>query len=100
VGARGNPPDLRREGPNPNGLNLAIWMFWVFVVRGSDSLPLLPFFGIVLPLLLRVIFLGVLVLRVVGILALLRFLILVTVLVLLFTLLVLGFAHRGTPSMR
>jgi hypothetical protein len=75
-------------------------MFWVFVVWGSYSFPLLPLFGIILPLLLQVILLGVLVLRVVGILALLRFLILVAVLVLLFTLLVLGFAHRGTPSMR
>jgi len=81
-----------------NRINLAVWVFSIFVVRGSDSLPLLPFFGIVLPLLLRIILLGVLVLRVVRILTPLRFLVLVTVLVLLFALLVFGFAHRGTPS--
>jgi hypothetical protein len=75
-------------------INSAVWVFWIFFVRGSDSLPLLPFFGIVLPLLLRVVLLGVLVLRVVGILALLRFLVLMTVLILLLALLVFGFAHR------
>ena len=62
-------------------------------MRRTYSLPLLRFLGIVLPLLLRIILLGVLVLRVVRILTLLRLLVLVAVLVVLPILLILRFAH-------
>jgi hypothetical protein len=67
-------------------------------VRRADALPLLAFFGIVLPLLLGMFSLPVL--GIVRILTLLRRLVLMAVLVILPTLLILSFAHRGTPSSR
>ena len=65
-------------------------------MRRAYALPLLALFRIVLPLLLRIIvyLLCLLILRVVQILALLWRFVLVAVLVILPTLLILGFAHR------
>jgi hypothetical protein len=68
----------------------AVRVLFVLFVRRTYSLPLLPFFGIILSLLLWVILapLGLSVLGIVGILTLLRLLVLVAVLILLFAWLV------------
>jgi hypothetical protein len=79
---------------------LAICRFPFFVVRRTYPLPLLPFLGIVMPLLLWIILLGMFVLRVVRTLTFLRLLVLVSVLHILPALLILRFAHLKTPCIK
>ena len=76
---------------------LMVFRFALLIVGRTYSLPLLPFLGIVLPLLLGIILLDMLILRVIRILTLLRFLVLMAVLVVLPALLILCCAHMKTP---